>query len=125
MFSFMREQWFHGDINQTEAFDLLASKEVGSFLVRFSSNQNGLVISVVVPKAVGTEMKKEVIHIRVKHEPSRGFSIPGSDTYRSVKELLFANKSRFKIPTAAPSTKFDFLTVIPDTEHNQEYVVDW
>ncbi len=36
--------WFQGDIGSDEAADLLAGKDVGTFLLRFSSSQPGIMV---------------------------------------------------------------------------------
>jgi len=48
MFNIMNQPWFHGDIDQKEAFTLLGNQKPGSYLVRFSGTRNSFVISCVV-----------------------------------------------------------------------------
>ena len=62
MFQMMNQPWFHGDIDQKEAFTLLGNQKPGSYLVRFSSTRNSFVISGVV-----RSNRQAVRHFRVSH----------------------------------------------------------
>jgi len=109
MFDMLNRPWFHGDMTMTEAFNLLQNKDVGVFLVRFSTTTNQFVISNVVRREGG----RFVIHIRVKHTPEVGFSIPGSSHPEpDLYSLLEANKKQFAIPQAPESTKYKWITTM-------------
>jgi len=109
MFDLMNQPWFHGDMNMNEAFALLKDKEVGVFLVRFSSTTNQFVISNVVKKDGG----RYVVHLRVKHQPGVGFSIPDSlHPEPDLYALLRASKDKFAIPQAPEATKYRYITTM-------------
>ena len=59
--------WFHGDIGQLEAENRLAKRDVGTFLIRFSSIVGCFTISKVCDRAL--------THQRILHHPGQGFSI--------------------------------------------------
>jgi len=109
MFDMMNQTWFHGDMSMNEAFSLLKDKDVGVFLVRFSSTTNQFVISNVVKKDGG----RYVVHIRVKHQPGIGFSIPDSPYPEpDLFSLLRAHKDKFVIPQAPEATKYRYITTM-------------
>eukprot|EP01118_Nematostelium_gracile_P016010 TRINITY_DN6548_c0_g1_i1.p1 TRINITY_DN6548_c0_g1~~TRINITY_DN6548_c0_g1_i1.p1 ORF type:complete len:624 (-),score=147.44 TRINITY_DN6548_c0_g1_i1:22-1893(-) len=111
IFGFMSEKWFHGDMTKEEAYELLSDKPIGCYLVRFSSTQSSFVISVVVQAKTGGG--RSVIHIRVKHTPEEGFSIPNSGPYDDIKTLLKVNEKVFMTAQSPPPSKFDYLTAVP------------
>jgi len=109
MFDMMNQPWFHGDMSMNEAFALLKDKDVGVFLVRFSSTTNQFVISNVVRKDGG----RFVVHIRVKHQAGVGFSIPDSPYPEAdMFSLLRANKDKFVTPQAPEATKYRYITTM-------------
>merc|ERR1712137_131792 len=67
IFSVLSKAWFHGDIGQVEAENRLAKREVGTFLIRFSSIVGCFTISKVCERAI--------THQRIIHHPGQGFSI--------------------------------------------------
>eukprot|EP01114_Cavostelium_apophysatum_P006068 TRINITY_DN1727_c0_g1_i1.p1 TRINITY_DN1727_c0_g1~~TRINITY_DN1727_c0_g1_i1.p1 ORF type:complete len:695 (-),score=171.92 TRINITY_DN1727_c0_g1_i1:120-2204(-) len=109
MFDMMNRPWFHGDMSMNEAFALLKDKDVGMFLVRFSSTTNQFVISNVVKKDGG----RFVVHIRVKHQPQIGFSIPDSNRPEpDLYALLQAHQDKFVTPQAPEATKYKYITTM-------------
>lgn len=64
---FLVNSWFHGDIGQVEAENRLARRDVGTFLIRFSSIVGCFTISKVCERAL--------THQRIIHHPGQGFSI--------------------------------------------------
>jgi hypothetical protein len=90
----VRESWYWGDLDKDKAYSMLKGKVIGTYLVRFSSRCNEFVISAVIEK----QNAKVVLHFRVKHNEKDGFSIPGSDSYSTIKLLVKANSTRFRFP---------------------------
>jgi len=114
MFGFMSEKWFHGDMTKEEAYELLSDKPIGQYLVRFSSTTSAFVISVV-------KSGRKVVHLRVKHTPEEGFSIPGSSPEKDMRTLLVKNKAVFIAPQPPPASKFDYLTTVPTNSSGGYY----
>lgn len=112
-----------GDMSSHEAYELLADKPLGHFLVRFSATTNAFTITVVVKAKEGSG--RSVIHIRVKHTPGEGFSIPAVPATSTLQDLLRIDP-RFTVPQPPPSSKFDFLTSLP-VNHSEgyQYVIGW
>lgn len=109
MFDMMNQPWFHGDMSMNEAFALLKDKDVGVFLVRFSSTTNQFVISNVVRKDGG----RYVVHLRVKHQLGVGFSIPDSKHPEpDLFSLLKAHPDKFTTPQAPEATKYRYITTM-------------
>ena len=107
MFQMMNEGWFHGDIDQKEAYSLLNDKPIGSYLVRFSSRGNSFVVSCVVRSD-----RQAVRHFRVQHTRSEEdsiskFTIEGMESsYGTMNELIRENEHVFKIPVSAAPTRY-------------------
>lgn len=68
--------WFHGDIGQVEAENRLAKRQIGTYLIRFSSIVGCFTISKVCERAF--------THQRIIHHPGQGFSI----NHRSSSNLV-------------------------------------
>src|SRR5687768_3047341 len=113
----MNERWFHGDMNKEQARTMLGQKEIGTYLVRFSSNSNSLVISAVVPSS---DKKAVVAHFRVS-ATNKGLKIQKSKMVDSegphpnMKILLEMNSTLFRQPQSTEAAKFAWLTRLPSS----------
>lgn len=74
--------WFHGAISRTDAEDLLASKPLGSFLLRVSHSHVGYTLSY--------RSQSGCRHFMVKHLDTGGFLIPGHSTVHDSLASLVA-----------------------------------
>ena len=100
------EPWFHGDLTSSEAADLLASKAVKTFLVRFSGNSNG---SFAMSWLDGVNM---VSHVRFNKQLA-GFVVENHvRVFASIVELIDHYKDLLKTPLENPQAKLNGLMLV-------------
>jgi hypothetical protein len=83
-----RESWFHGDVNNDEAADLLKSKPEGTFLFRFSSRKGYLTVSFIA--------EGQLQHTLI--QPTANGYICNGRSHTTLQEVVDANSDKFKIP---------------------------
>jgi hypothetical protein len=87
--SLSRENWFHGDLDNVEAVEILRDKPKGTFLFRFSSKKGFLTASVVLKEG-------EVQHFLV--QPLNNAYLYNGTTYPTLRDLVKANQDIFQHP---------------------------
>ena len=80
--------WFHGDVNNDEAADLLKSKPEGTFLFRFSSRKGYLTVSFIADG--------QLQHTLI--QPTANGYICNGRSHNTLQEVVSANSDKFKIP---------------------------
>eukprot|EP00029_Vermamoeba_vermiformis_P002196 TRINITY_DN1257_c0_g1_i1.p1 TRINITY_DN1257_c0_g1~~TRINITY_DN1257_c0_g1_i1.p1 ORF type:complete len:1506 (+),score=435.23 TRINITY_DN1257_c0_g1_i1:22-4518(+) len=83
-----RESWFHGDVNNDEAADLLKSKPEGTFLFRFSSRKGYLTVSFIADG--------QLQHTLI--QPTANGYICNGRSHGTLQEVVDANSDKFKLP---------------------------
>eukprot|EP01089_Gocevia_fonbrunei_P023102 TRINITY_DN9593_c0_g1_i1.p1 TRINITY_DN9593_c0_g1~~TRINITY_DN9593_c0_g1_i1.p1 ORF type:complete len:568 (-),score=107.07 TRINITY_DN9593_c0_g1_i1:21-1724(-) len=91
--SVLRQKWFHGDLNQTEAEARLSMVKTGGFLIRFSSNQKR-----AFTLSCRDEEGSLPAHYRIVHKPS-------SEVFYFWDEYTKKEKSFPDLPTLIESLK--------------------
>lgn len=84
----MTRSWFHGDVNNDEAADLLKSKPEGTFLFRFSSRKGYLTVSFIA--------EGQLQHTLI--QPTANGYICNGRSHTTLQEVVDANSDKFKLP---------------------------
>jgi len=102
-----QNRWFHGDISQKQAEDLLYAigdqKSPGSYLVRLSSQPGLYALSKLIKK----ENQNVVVHVRISHEKPNNFSfnIDNKDfVFTSLQELV--THPLLSLTSVCPGSKY-------------------
>jgi len=114
----LRCGWFHGDISTSEAENRLITKDVGTFLVRFSTSAPGaFTISKVSPN-------KSIHHLRivkVRDEYSgQDFFVVQNQRYTSLIELI--NGVREPLLLLIPCTGSRFFSLFHVQQGDSGYI---
>lgn len=91
-------RWFHGDIDQVEANCRLTDRELGTFLIRFSSIPGYYTISFVVHSGIA--------HHRITNLLGEGFAIGQYGVFPSLTHLLNGVAGVFGLTNPCPGSKF-------------------
>lgn len=75
----LREEWFHGDVNEAQAEELLAKHKHGTYLVRFSSAPGSFTIT-------AKNKKDALAHYRISHKAGLAYCL-GSNEYAPLRPI--------------------------------------
>lgn len=103
----LKENWFHGDINTQEAEERLKDREVGSFLIRFSSVAGCFTIS-------SLNKEKKIIHQRIAHVAGEGFHF-WSKKYDNLEDLIKAEREKHLFLSPCTGNKYASLFAVEPT----------
>ena len=76
----LENEWFHGDINQKSAEELLGTQKDDTFLIRFSSKSGWFCLSQVT-------QERKIKHQRIRHKPGSRFLYNGQQ-FESLQDLV-------------------------------------
>jgi len=106
--------WFHGDISTTEAENRLFNKELGTFLVRFSTRCPG---DYTISKVSQTG---SIHHQRFTHDLARDTYVYNEQSFKSVQDLLFG--LRVELYLILPCAGSRFLTLFMKEDQVGGYI---
>lgn len=113
----LKYNWFHGDISTDEAVDRLLAKDVGTFLVRFSTSSfNSFTISKV--KELGM-----INHLRIQRvfdDENAEWFMFDHRKYRTLEELI--NTESDTLGLFFPCTGSKFFSLFHDITSKGDYV---
>eukprot|EP01121_Diplochlamys_sp_Union-15-3_P002396 TRINITY_DN12093_c0_g1_i1.p1 TRINITY_DN12093_c0_g1~~TRINITY_DN12093_c0_g1_i1.p1 ORF type:complete len:452 (-),score=86.26 TRINITY_DN12093_c0_g1_i1:17-1372(-) len=94
----MKQEWFHGDIDDTAVSGLLSGKPGGTFLIRFSSSFEGSF-------TISQINKDQIINrFRITHTPGSAYFING-EPFASLQDLVAGKK----LNLACPGNRYRFI----------------
>jgi len=103
--SVLRKSYFHGDISTRDAEGQLAGKQVGTFLVRFSTSSPGFyTISKVASDG-------SIQHQRIIHHPNQPAFYMNNRAYASLEDLINQNARELNLISACLGSRFSALFV--------------
>eukprot|EP01113_Clastostelium_recurvatum_P000736 TRINITY_DN10330_c0_g1_i1.p1 TRINITY_DN10330_c0_g1~~TRINITY_DN10330_c0_g1_i1.p1 ORF type:complete len:530 (-),score=138.01 TRINITY_DN10330_c0_g1_i1:100-1689(-) len=94
--------WFHGDISTQESEDRIANKPEGTFLVRFSTTEEGAYTISKVSSGGG------IAHQRI-HRPQPRQYVVGSVMYPNIPDLVRRESVNLNLLTPCLGSRFLFL----------------
>jgi len=115
IYGIVAQPWFHGDINQVEANCRLTDRELGTFLIRFSSIPGYFTISFVVPTGI--------VHHRITHFLGEGFAIGNYGVFPSLTHLLNGVAGVFGLTNPCPGSKFYTILFGEDQAMPSGYII--
>jgi len=112
---YLRQPWFHGELEKEQAEESLKKQTIGTFLVRLSSTKVGnFTITKVNHQGI-------VNHQRIEYQPNKGFGIAISSTSgrKNVEcgclvELLETVKFDLNLESSCPGSPFSSIFEIQD-----------
>jgi len=109
----LRRSYFHGDISTTDAEAFLASKQVGTFLVRFSTSAPGCF---TISKVAGDN---SIQHQRIMHPPNQPAYFINNKAYGSLDELVVGQARELNLISACLGSRYNSFFI---EQHVSSYV---
>jgi len=117
MLKTLRLRGFWGDVESTEVTNLLAGKPVGTFIIRFSSQQAGCYTLTVVEDGV-------MQNYRVQHRTGKKFSLGNPPKkFKSLKGVIKAFQAELHLKTPLPNSPYANLFVEVKDNYKNDYVI--
>lgn len=103
------EPWFHGAVSTQGANEKLQGRELGSFLIRFSSQPGAYALSKLIEQG-------QTVHVRIEHTENKfKFTLDNKIyAYDSLQELV--KEAQLGLKTPCPS--LEYRTAVSKIEHN-------
>merc|ERR1712137_27496 len=97
----LQQPWFHGDISSEDAENKLSRRQVGTFLVRFSSREPGCY-------AITATTDKALKHFRIYHRPGLGYLL-GTKECAHLEDFVNIHGEKLGLLHPCPGSEFQAI----------------